>query len=56
MQVVTNVSEGPVASTFRIYRLEFCPEGGCSWFLRNVVNHLQDYTVSPPRRTKFKGT
>lgn len=37
---VANVSEERITAVY------FCPEDGCGKFIRNVGNHLQDYTAS----------
>jgi hypothetical protein len=44
----TDVSEGHAASIFRVE--SFDPIGESIIFLRNIVIHLQDYTLSQARR------
>jgi hypothetical protein len=45
----------PSSQTFRSYSeiWLFCPKDGDSTFLRNVRKHLEDYTMSHPRRQYF---
>jgi hypothetical protein len=46
--MVTDISEECVASVFM--KEEFCPEDGCSTFLRNISSNLAGCTVSHPKR------
>jgi hypothetical protein len=48
--VITNPSEKPAVCTF------FCPKSGDRKFLRNINNHLADYTVSYPRISLSKSS
>jgi hypothetical protein len=50
LYVITKPSEKPAVCTL------FCPKSGERKFLRNIDNHLPDYTVSYPRISRSKSS